>query len=108
MEPEVTETADTCRVHASAPTTTVAEGAAPSEVIRTHLKRNGWREDLRSAADGPGTSGFTFRRGDIACRFNLGAPAYLEEGRIISAELYDIDAVCPPETPGEESQPEEE
>jgi hypothetical protein len=108
VEPEVTETSDTCHAHTSAPTATVAEGAAPSTVIRNYLTDTGWREDLRYAADGPGTSGFTFRKGDILCRFNVGAPAYLEDGKIISAELYEIDAVCPPETAGEESQPETE
>jgi hypothetical protein len=107
MEPEVTDTGDTCRVHAGAPTATVAEGPSPSMVIRSYLEDSGWSEDLQYAADGPGTSGFTFRKGEILCRFSVGAPAYLEGGRIISAEMYEIDADCPPEAPEEETPPEE-
>jgi hypothetical protein len=95
MEAETAEVTQAgCRVHAAAPTSTIVERIDPSTVIRAELSAKGWAEDLQFAADGPGTSAFAFRNNGLLCKFSMGAPSYLENGEIISAELYEIDASC--------------
>lgn len=88
-----------CRVLAVAPTATVVGRVEPDTTIRDRQSRDGWKEDLGYAADGPGTTAFAFRRGGTLCVFSLGAPSYLEDGEIVTAERYEFDARCVVDSP---------
>jgi hypothetical protein len=88
-----------CRVVASGPTASVDEARDPGNYIRNRLAASGWEEDLRYAADGPGTSAYAFRSGRSVCVFSVGAPSYLsDDGKIVVAERYEVSAGCFPTT----------
>lgn len=63
--------------------------------MRNRLAASGWAEDLRYAADGPGTSTYSFRSDRGVCVFHVGAPSYLsDDGDIVVAERYEVSAGC--------------
>jgi hypothetical protein len=94
-----------CRVLAVGPTSDIVGEVKPSEALRSLLPQAGWEEDLRYAADGPGTTSFALRKNGVLCLFSGGAHSWVEDGTIHSAETYEFEAGCVPEPPGEESVP---
>jgi hypothetical protein len=94
-----------CRVLAVGPTSEIAGEVNPSEALRSFLPQDGWEEDLRYAADGPGTTSFALRKRGILCLFSGGAHSWVEDGEIVSAERYQFEAGCSLEPQGEETAP---
>ncbi len=84
-----------CRVVTSGPTASLNEASDPAEQLRTRLAALGWTDDLRYSADGPGTTAFAFRTGQVLCVVRAGAPSYLaDDGQIVVAERYEANAGC--------------
>jgi hypothetical protein len=84
-----------CKVTAYGPTAAIDAARDPGDQIRSRLAASGWEEDLRYAADGPGTSAYAFRRGAGLCVFHVGAPSYLSDKEdIVVAERYEVKAGC--------------
>jgi hypothetical protein len=95
-----------CRVEAFGPTSGIPGEVRPDEAIRWILSQDGWEEDLRYVADGPGITSFAFRKKGILCLFHGGAHSGVEDGRIVSAERYGFEAGCSSEPQGEETAPD--
>ena len=51
-------------------------------------------EDIRYSADGPETKSFVFRNDGIMCGVNGGAHSWIEDGKILTSERYDLEAWC--------------
>jgi len=83
-----------CRVHASGPTSGLADEVPPDQPIRFLLGEDGWEEDLRYAADGPGTTSFALRKNGILCLFNGGAHSWIENGKVETSETFEFEAGC--------------
>ncbi|TFG52973.1 MAG: hypothetical protein E4H37_04515 [Gemmatimonadales bacterium] len=84
-----------CRVVTSGPTAALDEANDPAERLRTRLAALGWTEVLDYSADGPGTTAYAFRTGQVLCVASAGAPSYLaDDGEIVVAERYEVDAGC--------------
>ncbi len=83
-----------CRVLAVAPTSTIVGRFEPRNCLEKHFLVRGWTEDLRYAADGPGTSAFAYRKDGILCVFSLGAHSAIEDDRIVTSEDFEFDARC--------------
>ena len=83
-----------CRVVTSGPTASLDEANDPAEHLRVSLAALGWTDVLDYSADGPGTTAFAFRTGQVLCVVSAGAPSYLEDGEIVVAERYEVDAGC--------------
>lgn len=91
-----------CRVHASGPARGLAGEVPPDQPIRFLLGEDGWEEDLRHAADGPGTTSFALRKEGILCLFSGGAHSWIEDGKVESSETFEFEAGCAAEAePGE-------
>ena len=89
-----------CRIVAFGPTLGVAGEIDPAEAIRTRLQGDGWMEDIRCSADGPGTTSFAFRKKKILCRVSGGAHSWIEDGKTFSSERYELEAGCVSELDG--------
>ena len=83
-----------CLIHASGPVSAVAGEVAPEDAVRELFGQNGWMEDPDYSADGPGTTMFALRKGEVLCIVAAGAPAAIEEGEIVTDEVYQFDAGC--------------
>jgi len=83
-----------CRVHASGPTSGIAGEVRPEEAVRDLLGQSGWVEDPLYGADGPGTASFAFRTDDVLCTASGGAHSWIENGKIVTADRYEIEAGC--------------
>ena len=94
-----------CRVLAVGPTSEIAGEVNPSEALRSLLPQAGWEEDLRYAADGPGTTSFALRKNGILCLFSGGAHSWVEDGTILSAKTYEFQAGCASEPEKEGTAP---
>jgi hypothetical protein len=94
-----------CRVQVFGPTSGIAGEVWPDDAIRRIMSEDGWEEDLRYAADGPGTTSFALRKNGILCLFSGGVHSWVEEGTIHSAETYEFEAGCASEPQGEDTAP---
>jgi hypothetical protein len=84
-----------CRVVTSGPTASLNEANDPAEALRLRLAALGWTDDLDYSADGPGTTAFAFRTGQVLCVVSAGAPSYLaDDGEIVVAERYEAEVGC--------------
>ncbi len=83
-----------CRVHASGPTSGIAGEVRPDDAVRNWLGQAGWEEDPLCAADGPGTTSFAFRKDDVLCTVGGGAHSWIEDGQILTADRYELEAGC--------------
>jgi hypothetical protein len=83
-----------CRVHASGPTSGIAGEVRPDQAVRDLLGQSGWEEDPLYGADGPGTTSFAFRKDDVLCMAGGGAHSWIEDGKILTADRYEIEAGC--------------
>jgi hypothetical protein len=86
-----------CRVFASGPASGVAGEIDPAESVRVQFRWDGWIEDTRLAADGPGTSSFAFRKNGVLCMVSGGAHSWIEDGKTFTSERYDLKAACVPD-----------
>ncbi len=95
---DVTESAqsENCVLSGDAPAFETAEN--PLGKLRTHLGETGFKEEMRYAADGPGTMAFGFTRDGITCVISGGVPSSLEDGVIVSDSIFSIRAICTPRT----------
>jgi len=99
-----------CRLAFSKPTAELGEGAWPDEALHEKLTRLGWRDDPRYSADGPGTTVFGLRKGEVLCIISAGAQAWIDDdGEFGVSDTYDFEATCaatdeppyaPPRPPG--------
>ena len=83
-----------CRILASGPASGIAGEIDPAEAVKGWLQGGGWMEDIRYSADGPGTTSFVFRNDGIMCGVNGGAHSWIEDGKILTSERYDLEAWC--------------
>jgi len=84
-----------CRLAFSKPTAELGEGAGPDEALRGKLAAQGWRDDLRHSADGPGTTAFGLRKGDVLCIISAGVDAGIDDdGEFQVSDTYDFEATC--------------
>lgn len=83
-----------CRVTATGPASGIAGEIDPAEAIRIQFQGDRWVEDIRYAADGPGTTSFVFRRNGVWCRTNGGAHSWIEDGKIFASERYELEMEC--------------
>jgi len=86
-----------CSVHASGPTALILGDVDPAEALRRYFSGSGWEEDLRLAADGPGTTSFAFRKEGVFCRTSGGAHSWIEGGETFTSERYELTVECAPE-----------
>lgn len=83
-----------CRIIAFGPTWGIAGEIDPAEAVRGHLEGTGWMEEIRYAADGPGTTSFAFRKNRMLCRVSGGAHTWIEDGKPFTSERYELEAGC--------------
>ena len=83
-----------CRIIAFGPASGVAGEIDPAEAVRGRFQGDGWTEDPRYSADGPGTTSFVFRKGRIMCGVSGGAHSWIEDGKTIISERYELEAWC--------------
>jgi len=83
-----------CRIVASGPTSGISGDIDPAEAVRSWFQGGGWMEDIRYAADGPGTTSFAFRKNRILCRVGGGAHSWIEDRESFTSERYDLEAGC--------------
>ncbi len=84
-----------CRLAFSKPTAELGEGAAPDESLRGMLAGQGWQGDPRHSADGPGTTVFGLRKGDVLCIVSAGVDAGIDDdGEFQVSDVYDFEATC--------------
>lgn len=86
-----------CRVVASGPVSGIAGETDPAEAVKGQFQGDGWVEDIRYAADGPGTTSFAFRKNGILCRVTGGAHSWIEGGKHFTSDRYDLEAGCVPD-----------
>ncbi|MBP2668498.1 MAG: hypothetical protein H6Q80_700 [Deltaproteobacteria bacterium] len=85
-----------CRVLVSGPTALIAGEVDPADAVRVFFAGTGWEEDIRLAADGPGTTSFVFRKNGIFCQLRGGANSWIEDGKTFTSETYELEAGCVP------------
>ncbi|MFZ2224917.1 MAG: hypothetical protein WAV26_09570 [Candidatus Deferrimicrobium sp.] len=51
-------------------------------------------EEIRYAADGPGTTSFAFRKDGMLRRVSGGAHSWIEGGKHFTSERYELEADC--------------
>jgi hypothetical protein len=83
-----------CRITAFGPASGIAGEIDPAEAVRGQFQGDGWMEDIRYAADGPGTTSFAFRKNRILCRVSGGAHSWIEDGKTFTSERYELEAGC--------------
>jgi len=83
-----------CRVVASGPTVAIVAEIDPAEAVRGQFRIDGWKEDIRQTADGPGTASFAFRKHGILCRVSGGAHSWIEGGKTVTSGTYNLVAGC--------------
>jgi len=83
-----------CRIIAFGPTSGIAGEIDPAEAVRGQLQGDGWMEDIRYSADGPGTTSFVFRKDRILCGVSGGAHSWIEDGKTFTSEKYELEAWC--------------
>ncbi len=83
-----------CRIIAFGPAWGIAGEIDPAEALRSHLQGTGWMEDIRYAADGPGTTSFAFRKDRMLCRVSGGAHSWIEDGKPFTSDRYQLEAAC--------------
>lgn len=84
-----------CRLAFSRPTAELGEGTWPDEALRLKLATRGWRDAPRYSADGPGTTVFGLRKGDVLCIISAGAQAWIDDdGEFGVSDTYDFEATC--------------
>jgi hypothetical protein len=83
-----------CRINAFGPTSGIAGKIDPIEAVRGLFQGVGGTEDIRYAADGPGTTSFAFRKNRILCMVSGGAHSWIEDGEIFTSEWYELEARC--------------
>jgi hypothetical protein len=83
-----------CRIMAFGPTSGIAGEIDPAEALRGQFQGDGWREDIRYAADGPGTTSFAFRKNGILCMVSGGAHSWIEDGKAFTSERYELESGC--------------
>jgi hypothetical protein len=88
-------TAPGCQIRLTGHVSAFRGAASPDERLRRALANWGWREDLRSAADGPDGTAFAFEKGAILCLVRAGwdggddgDPSY------VLADSYDLTIGC--------------
>lgn len=86
-----------CRVVSFGPVSGIAGETDPAEAVKGWLQGGGWVEDIRYAADGPGTTSFTFRKNGISCGVTGGAHSWIEDGKNLTSERYELEAGCVPD-----------
>jgi hypothetical protein len=89
-----------CRIAASGPSSGIAGEIDPADAVRNLFREDGWIEDVRYAADGPGTTSFVFRKNGVCCRAGGGAHSWIEDGKAFTSETYELEAECIPDTEG--------
>ncbi|HLO26944.1 MAG TPA: hypothetical protein VK187_12600 [Geobacteraceae bacterium] len=83
-----------CRVRAAGPAWGLVGEVPPDLALRDLMGQLGWKEDLRHAADGPGTTSFALRKERVLCIVGGGAPSGIDDGKVVRAETYELDAGC--------------
>jgi hypothetical protein len=83
-----------CRIIAFGPTWGIAGEIDPAEALRGHFQGTGWMEEIRYAADGPGTTSFAFLKNRMLCRVSGGAHSWIEDGKPFTSERYELEAWC--------------
>jgi hypothetical protein len=83
-----------CRILAFGPTSGIAGEIDPAEAVRGRFQGDGWMEDIRYSADGPGTTSFVFRQDGISCGASGGAHSWIEDGKFFTSERYQLEAWC--------------
>ena len=83
-----------CRVIASGPASGIAGEIDPAEAVKVHFQGTGWMQEIRYAADGPGTTSFAFRKHGMLCRVSGGAHSWIEDGKPFTSERYELEAGC--------------
>ena len=91
-----------CRVRVSGTAALIAGEVDPGEALRLFFAGTGWEEDIREAADGPGTTSFAFRKDGVYCRLRGGAHSWVEDGKTFTSETYEFEAACVPLSEGTE------
>jgi hypothetical protein len=89
-----------CRIIAFGPTSGIAGETDPAEAVKRLLQGTGWTEEIRYAADGPGTTSFAFRKCGMLCWVSGGAHSWIEDGKPFSSDKYELEAGCGPEPDG--------
>lgn len=83
-----------CRVRAAGPAWGLVGEVPPDLALRDLMGQLGWKEDLRHAADGPGTTSFALRKERVLCIVGGGAPSVIDDGKVVRPETYELDAGC--------------
>jgi len=83
-----------CRVRAAGPAWGLVGEVPPDRALRDLMGQLGWKEDLRYAADGKGTTSFALRKERVLCLVGGGAPSGIDDGKAVRAGIYELDAVC--------------
>jgi hypothetical protein len=83
-----------CRVRAVGPAWGLVGEVPPDRALRDLMGQLGWKEDLRYAADGPGTTSFALRKERVLCVVGGGAPSGIDDGKALRAGTYELDAGC--------------
>ena len=83
-----------CRVRAAGPAWGLVGEVPPDRALRDLMGQLGWKEDLRLAADGPGTTSFALRKERVLCLVGGGAPSGIDDGTIVCAGTFELDAGC--------------
>jgi hypothetical protein len=94
LESVVQARGGTCVLLAVGPAAEILQAGDPAEDLRSWFARSRWEEDLSRAADGPGTTAFTFARRSVVCDVSAGAPSALEGGEIVVAHEYELNVEC--------------
>jgi hypothetical protein len=84
----------TCTVALRLGTTDAPAGAEPSQAVRGAFEAEGWVEDLEAAADGAGTTAFSYTKDDVRCAVSGGRPASLMDGEIVEDGSVYLEAEC--------------
>lgn len=83
-----------CRILAFGPTSGISGEVEPAEAVRGLFQGDGWTEETRYSADGPGTASFAFRKNGILCMVSGGAHSRMEDGKAFTSERYELEAGC--------------
>ena len=83
-----------CRVRAAGPAWGLVGEVPPDLALRDLMGQLGWKEDLRHAADGQGTTSFALRKERVLCLVGGGAPSGIDDGKAARAGTYELDAGC--------------
>jgi hypothetical protein len=83
-----------CRISITAPISKLNKSRLPHDEIRDQFDLRGWAEDVSYSADGPGTTEFAYKKGNVLCMFSGGAATYIEKGQILTEANYNLAIAC--------------